>query len=191
MGSRLVRPSSSHTFSHRQARGRMARARRSGWSSCKRGRSPGPFAPRDRERVHRASRPGAQPSWPSGQGQANRDRDSACAVGLVRVEEGRIVRRAYSLIRPWTRHFEFTYLHGIAWSHVANARTFRAVWPLIAELSQGVDFIAAHNASFDEGVLHACCERAGVPALRARFECTEADRPADLRHLPDQAQHRR
>lgn len=103
---------------------------------------------------------------------ANRDSDSACAVGLVRVEDGRIVRRAYSLIRPWSRRFDFTYLHGIAWSHVADAPGFRGVWPLIAELCEGVEFIAAHNASFDEGVLRACCERSGVSPLRARFKCT-------------------
>jgi DNA polymerase III subunit epsilon len=103
---------------------------------------------------------------------ANRDPDSACAIGLVRVEDGRIVRRAYRLIRPWTRRFEFTYLHGIAWRHVATARKFADVWPVIAGMCRGVDFVAAHNAAFDEGVLRACCARSGIAPGGLRFECT-------------------
>jgi DNA polymerase III subunit epsilon len=103
---------------------------------------------------------------------ANRFRDSACAVALVRVEDGVVVRRESSLIRPWTRWFEFTYLHHLAWEDVANAHGFEEVWTLIAEMCDGVDFIAAHNASFDRGVLQACSERAGVPAIAPRFECT-------------------
>jgi DNA polymerase-3 subunit epsilon len=103
---------------------------------------------------------------------ANRDPDSACAVGLVRVEQGRIVRREYRLIRPWTRRFEFTYLHGIAWRHVATAGRFADVWHVIAGMCRGVDFVAAHNAPFDEGVLRACCARSGITPDGLRFECT-------------------
>ncbi len=103
---------------------------------------------------------------------ANCDADSACAVGLVRVEDGRIVRSESRLIRPWTQHFEFTYLHGIAWSDVASAPPFADAWPLIVEMCRGVDFVAAHNADFDEGVLRACCARAGIEVPALRFECT-------------------
>jgi DNA polymerase-3 subunit epsilon len=46
------------------------------------------------------------------------------------------------------------------------------VWPLIAEMCQGVDFVAAHNAAFDEGVLWACCARSGIHVGGLRFECT-------------------
>jgi DNA polymerase III epsilon subunit-like protein len=41
--------------------------------------------------------------------------DSACAVGLVRVENHQIVERAYTLIRPPRKKFVFTYYHGISW----------------------------------------------------------------------------
>jgi DNA polymerase III subunit epsilon len=105
---------------------------------------------------------------------ANEDPDSACAVGLVRVERGRIVRREYTLIRPWSRRFVFTYVHGITWGQVARAPRFADVWPGIREMCEGVDFVAAHNASFDEGVLRACCARAGMKSVRAPFECTVA-----------------
>lgn len=105
---------------------------------------------------------------------ATRDADSACAVGLVRVENGRVVRRESRLIRPPSRTFEFTYLHGIAWRDVASAGTFGEVWEAIGDICDDVDFIAAHNAAFDEGVLRACCARARVARPAPRFTCTVA-----------------
>lgn len=103
---------------------------------------------------------------------ATRRPDSACAVGLVRVEGGRIVRRISQLIRPWSRRFEFTWLHGISWEDVQTAPRFDGVASLIRELCRDVDFVAAHNAAFDRQVLRACFRRAGLPAPRLRFECT-------------------
>jgi DNA polymerase-3 subunit epsilon len=38
---------------------------------------------------------------------ANRYRDSACAIGLVRVENNQIVEKVSYLIRPPQRQFEF------------------------------------------------------------------------------------
>ena len=37
--------------------------------------------------------------------------DSACAVGVVRVEGGRIAKRYQALIRPPRSAFQFTYIH--------------------------------------------------------------------------------
>src|SRR5215471_4837988 len=88
---------------------------------------------------------------------ADYGRDSACAVAVVRVEGHAIVDRAFYYIRPPRRHFVFSYLHGIAWSDVVDAPTFRHVWPALSTKLAGVEFLAAHNASFDRSVLHACC----------------------------------
>jgi DNA polymerase-3 subunit epsilon len=44
---------------------------------------------------------------------ANRYRNSACAISVVRVEDGKIVDTFSQLIRPPVPHFEFTYIHGI------------------------------------------------------------------------------
>src|SRR3954470_15840229 len=41
--------------------------------------------------------------------------DSACAVGLVRVEALRVVHRENLLIRPPRRRFLWTHVHGITW----------------------------------------------------------------------------
>jgi DNA polymerase III subunit epsilon len=103
---------------------------------------------------------------------ADQGRDSACAVALVRVVGQEIVERTQWLIRPPRRTFQFTYLHGIAWQHVAGAPTFGELWPRIEEKLSGVQFLAAHNAPFDRGVLMACCEQARLPAPKLRFECT-------------------
>ena len=103
---------------------------------------------------------------------ANYKRNSACAVGLVRVEDSRIVRRAYHLIRPPSNWFVFTYLHGIAWEDVIYEPTFEGVWQRIAPLFDGIDFLVAHNASFDRSVLRSCCEEAGIEQPEIPFRCT-------------------
>ncbi|HYS78794.1 MAG TPA: 3'-5' exonuclease [Candidatus Dormibacteraeota bacterium] len=103
---------------------------------------------------------------------ADHGRDSACAVALVRVEDGRIADRACHLIRPPRREFVFSFIHGITWTDVAGEPTFREVWPRLTRLLTGAQFLAAHNAPFDEGVLHACCAAAGLRPPRQGFECT-------------------
>jgi DNA polymerase-3 subunit epsilon len=103
---------------------------------------------------------------------ANYDRDSACAVAVVRVVNGRVTRRFHSLIRPPSRHFVFTYLHGISWANVADAPPFAEVYPGLLKILSGVDFVAAHNASFDRSVLDACCRRSGLEPPGLLFRCT-------------------
>ena len=103
---------------------------------------------------------------------ADYGRDSACAVGVVRVEKGRIVRKESRLIRPPRRAFVFTYIHGITWDDVAAAAPFAEVWSEIRDILRGVDFLAAHNASFDRSVLQACCLSARLDPPPQPFECT-------------------
>lgn len=103
---------------------------------------------------------------------ASYGRDSACAVGVVLVENGRIVERLYELIRPPSRQFVFTHIHGLTWDDVQHAPRFDAVWTGIARQLAGVDFFAAHNAPFDKGVLGACCSTYGLPVPELPFVCT-------------------
>jgi DNA polymerase-3 subunit epsilon len=103
---------------------------------------------------------------------ADYSRDSACALGLVRVENHQIVQRTYSLIKPPRRRFVFTYLHGITWEDVANQPTFGELWPTYSPMLEGIDFLAAHNASFDRSVLHRCCAAAGIDSPKIPFRCT-------------------
>jgi DNA polymerase-3 subunit epsilon len=113
---------------------------------------------------------------------ADRGADSACSVGLVRVENGAITQKVVSLIKPPrfaegdlfnpAPDFEFTYIHGIRPDMVADAPTFGQVWPKLERILSGAHFIAAHNAPFDNSVLTACCAAAGLPKPAHRFVCT-------------------
>jgi DNA polymerase-3 subunit epsilon len=103
---------------------------------------------------------------------ADTGRDSACAIGLVRVEGWRIVQRLARLLRPPRRSFCFTYLHGISWEQVKHAPTFAEAWPDLAPLLDGADFLAAHNAAFDRYVLTACCRLARLKPPPLPFLCT-------------------
>ena len=103
---------------------------------------------------------------------ADYGRDSACAVAVVRVEGQAIVDRAHYYIRPPRSGFVFSYLHGISWSDVVDAPTFGQLWPSLQTQLAGVEFLAAHNASFDRSVLRMCCERAHLSAPSHAFQCT-------------------
>lgn len=103
---------------------------------------------------------------------ADYGRDSACAIGVVVVENREIVKQFSGLIRPPRRSFQFTWLHGIGWEDVADKPDFGELWADIAPLFEGADFIAAHNAAFDRGVLDECCDRHGRKPPDTRYLCT-------------------
>lgn len=103
---------------------------------------------------------------------ADTGRDSACALSVVIVDNEKVVDTWTSLIRPPRKDFLFTYLHGISWNHVKDKPVFGALWPDVAKLLANVDFLAAHNASFDRSVLRACCEMAGHAQTTVPFLCT-------------------
>lgn len=103
---------------------------------------------------------------------ADRFRDSACALAMVRVESGRIVHKVHHLIKPPRQYFEFTYLHGIDWEMVESEPDFHELWPSLKNIFKDVNFIAAHNAAFDRSVLNACCEKSDIPPPSVPFKCT-------------------
>jgi DNA polymerase III subunit epsilon len=103
---------------------------------------------------------------------ANYSPTSACAIGLVTVEDGVITQQEHFLIRPPTREFVFTHIHGITWKDVAKEPTFDLLWPKIAGILGDAEFLAAHNASFDRKVLNACCEFYELPAPTQPYTCT-------------------
>jgi DNA polymerase-3 subunit epsilon len=118
---------------------------------------------------------------------ADHGSDSACAVGLVRVEELKVVRRETVLIRPPRPHIVFSYLHGITWPMVKDAPVFKDVWTQLVPMLDGATFLAAHNAPFDRRVLATCCTAAGLAVPALPFVCTVqiarrkwAMRPANL-----------
>lgn len=103
---------------------------------------------------------------------ADDGRDSACSVALVKVIDMQIVERFHFLIRPPRHTFKFTYLHGISWKDVAQESTFDKLWPNLVKIVNDVEFIAAHNASFDRSVLIACCQANNLSLPALNFLCT-------------------
>ncbi|MDZ7642269.1 MAG: exonuclease domain-containing protein [Desulfurivibrio sp.] len=63
-------------------------------------------------------------------------------------------------------------MHGLRWQDVRRAPVFGEIWPEIAAELAGVEFLAAHNASFDRGVLNACCAAHRLPPPAQPFLCT-------------------
>jgi len=103
---------------------------------------------------------------------ASRYKNSACAVGLIKVENGRIIEKKSMLIKPSSEYFEFTYIHGITWEDVKTEQTFNETWPVMMEFIAGAEFIAAHNASFDKKVMKVCCQQYGLDFPDIPFVCT-------------------
>jgi DNA polymerase-3 subunit epsilon len=103
---------------------------------------------------------------------ADNGADSACAIGLVRVEDGRITRRVRQLLHPPRDLMLFTHIHGITLQEVETKPTFAQAWPVLQELFAGVEFLAAHNAGFDRAVLETCCIQAGYQPPALPWVCT-------------------
>jgi len=94
---------------------------------------------------------------------ANGSRNSACSLGVVIVDQGRIVDRRYSLINPQMNFQRYcTYIHGITESAVKSAPTFSDIYPVLYRMLNS-RVLVAHNAPFDVAVLKASCEARGLP----------------------------
>lgn len=103
---------------------------------------------------------------------ANYSRDSACAIGIVIASEGNIIQRIHRLIRPPDATFTFTHIHGLTWDDVKHEASFAELWPEINNELKDIEFLAAHNAPFDKGVLQACCSTYGLTNTTKPFVCT-------------------
>ena len=104
-------------------------------------------------------------------------RSSACAVGIVRVEDGVICDTVYSLIQPPDNvYFGMNIaVHGIGPADTVSAPTFADLYPEIRNWLQGRTLVA-HNESFDRSVLRRTMEYHDLDyaelGLAERWECT-------------------
>ncbi len=104
-------------------------------------------------------------------------RSSACAVGIVTVENGRVIDRYYSLIKPPKNfyYWQSVKVHGIQAKDTENAPVFTEVYPEILKRLAG-QVVVAHNESFDRIVLKECMAAEGVTSLKVNtdepWECT-------------------
>ena len=81
--------------------------------------------------------------------------NSACAVALVIVKEGKIVEEYETLIQPPDNYFwrRFTEkIHGIHWRDTLNAPSIADLFPELKKRLAG-QIVVTHNAPFDRDVL--------------------------------------
>jgi DNA polymerase-3 subunit epsilon len=108
---------------------------------------------------------------------ANQFRDSPCALGLVTVQNGRIVKEDLHLMRPpWSTgpedfdDFNIA-IHGITWELVENEPEFEEVWSSIYPNLDNLPLVA-HNAAFDIGVLRESLESTNCVIPTIDFTCS-------------------
>ena len=103
----------------------------------------------------------------------NSRNDRMSAIGISVVEGGKIIEEFFSYVNPEEPFDAFnTELTGISAETVADAPTFRDLWPRIKPLmASGI--LVAHNAPFDMGVLKRCLLVYGIGwKERAPYACT-------------------
>lgn len=104
-------------------------------------------------------------------------RSSACAVGIVTVENGAITEEYYSLIQPPENSYAGMNIavHGIRPADTADAPTFRELYAEIKNRLKNRTLVA-HNEVFDRSVLKRTMEHYALDytelGLAERWECT-------------------
>lgn len=103
---------------------------------------------------------------------ANSGPESACAIGATLMRMGELVDEAYWLIRPPSKQFAFSWLHGITWTDVRNAPLFPDVIAQLTQQFPAATAFMAHNASFDARVMRACRSYYALGLDHRPFFCT-------------------
>jgi hypothetical protein len=105
---------------------------------------------------------------------------------VAEVGNGIIVDKAMYLIKPPTREFVFTYIHGLTWKHVAKQENFGSLWPKI-ESKLYLTRMRVHR-SFWKRVRH-CLQTEGLrwknPSV-AHFQNTEGSKHGAAEWLKQQ-----
>lgn len=102
---------------------------------------------------------------------ANSSFTSACAIGLVGVENAKVIFEKYYLINP---EMEFSLynvsIHHITENDVKNSPNFKELWKEISKYFKGI--VIAHNAMFDLNVLKSLIEKYDLDIPNIKIACT-------------------
>lgn len=104
---------------------------------------------------------------------ANNQRSSICSVGVIVVENRRIVDSYYSLVHPNPNYFtqNCVCVHGITKEQTESAPYFPEVWNNIIPIIKDYPLVA-HNAPFDQSCLKAAFLTYNMPYPDYKFHCT-------------------
>ena len=104
---------------------------------------------------------------------ANISATSACAIGAILIENNEIVQQYFSFIKPPSKIFQFSYIHGITWEKVKDAPTFKEMWEQdFSKLYESANLIVGHNIQFDARVMKATAEHHQINLPSKPTECT-------------------
>lgn len=100
-------------------------------------------------------------------------RYSICQVGLVVVEDGKIIREVNQLIKPPNNEYSpyNIEIHGITPEDTLNSPTFADIWDKMRPYIEN-KLVVAHNASFDVSCLNKTLEYYGLPMPEFEVDCT-------------------
>lgn len=89
---------------------------------------------------------------------ANAHRSSICAIGAVKVIDGLIVDKKYSLVHPEPEFYSHfcTRVHGLTERDTRLSPTFDMVWEDWADWIGDLPLVA-HNAAFDASCINSAC----------------------------------
>lgn len=122
--------------------------------------------------------------------------ESACAVGIVTVDNGFISEEYYTLIQPPNNEYWYRNImvHGIKPVQTLESKTFDSVFSEISKRLTGRK-IVAHNETFDRNVLQKTMKYYGLYyddlGIADRWECTcriyraKGYKPANLKHCSE------
>lgn len=98
---------------------------------------------------------------------------SACSVAFVKVNDGEVVERLSTYLKPPAEYdrYEFTWLHGISRRHTREAPSWFDMEDEVADFVLDVP-VYAHNASFDARVWRELDAYFGLRTLPSRFYCS-------------------
>ena len=108
---------------------------------------------------------------------AKGNRNSACAVAIITVENGKITEEYNVLIQPPDNDYFWKNIeiHGISPEDTANEPNFKELYPEIKKRLQGKTLVA-HNESFDRSVLQKTMAHYGLNYselnIADSWECT-------------------
>lgn len=93
---------------------------------------------------------------------------SACAIGLVKVIDGNIQQKFYSLINPILdgRERNNTHIHGITPEMVVSAPTFAQLFPQLVQFIGKLP-IVCHNRGADINIMQRCMDYYGLTGVDA------------------------
>lgn len=94
---------------------------------------------------------------------ANFEPTSICSIGAVKVENGVVVDRRYSLVCPEPNYYTWrcSAVHGLSDADTFDAPSFGTVWSEWQPWLEGYRLIA-HNASFDSRCIRSACRLYGL-----------------------------